>query len=789
MVSSASLRRLARNLPFSVLIGALVGVGAGLSGTMLAAVRWFHDPSASVVGANSLVVLDGRHDVASFEALSRTMHTLDLAAYRRTRHTVQWSALVREASVECVSPTYFQALLPLWPVGSDFANAGTTQVAVLAQHFAALSPDAHGSDSGPNLTIGRRRFSIVGAAPPRFTGADTATIDIWIPFGSGLELCTAHGAMSGGGASVSVVGRLRLGNSLERAEQEARSLGVPIELLEGRRARQLQRELRLARWGFAGALLLLAIGCLNACGLCMSRVIRRKAELALRRQLGASSTQIVADQVAQLIPATLLSSLIALAAAHVSSALLFRSELSNSADLSISTYLLSSVALAAATMLFCGVGPSILALRAEVVGRAQTETMRTSVLPAGYVLLLVQAVAAFLLVVGGLTVWTGIAEVRRQAGFDVGGVGIVTLNLDRYALVDAATLEVTFDSLQRGVARIPGVERTAIASGGLLGSLGDAVFAGVFRHPPGAVVGAGGSSATNPQGPVLAVPGLFGMSLISSVSPEYFETVGTRVERGRTFRRSDDLTSEPVIIVGRTLADAVWQHDSAIGECAYLSRSSVCARVIGITEKRRPLSVSHDTFEAFIPLAQNRIHNKDYNPRTLLVRLSGDHFSVRDRIAALLRNTPGLPPASLKFVDELVRSQTATLSIASQFFSVFTLFGVVMIASGVYALSSFVTTQRRRELGMRSALGASRRRLLWTLGRRTCVITVIGITVGLTAAVLIGRTVGSMAVGVQPLSTGILGVAAIILGTAMLLGAAVPLLRAVASAPADCLRG
>ena len=784
-MSASFLRRVGQRLPFSLLVSVLVGVGAGLSGTMFAAVRWFHAPSSSF--ADSLAVLNGRHDLSSFEGLTHNVRTLELAAYRRTRHTAQWSSYARDVSVECVSPAYFQLLLPSWPIGSAFASTGTGPVAVVGARFAELSSATAGSEL-PILIIGHRRFPVIGVAPPMFTGADTTTVDVWIPFESALELCTSHGAMSGGGAAVSVLGRIHPQHSMSQAEEEARSIGFTLQSLDAHRARQLEREFRLARWGLAGALLLLAIGCVNACGLCLIRVVRRRSEFAIRRQLGASSARLLGDQVLELLPITAFGCLAGLLSAHVSSILIFSSETSNGADLSIGGYIVSSVAFAAVTILCSGLVPALWAVRTETGRRMPFHpTPRSSIVPAGYLLLLVQAILAFLLLTGGLTVWMGITESRRQAGFDVRRVGVVTMNLDRYALVDTATLAQTFDAVQQSIARVPGVERTALSSSGLLGSLQDAGFAAVARRPGARSLSTSVPDA-GPRKPVLAVPGVVGMALISSVSPGYFETTGSSVQEGRTFDSTDDDRAEPVMIVDQTLSNAVWQQEPVVGQCAYLGVSPLCTRVIGVVQKRRPLSISHDSFEAFIPLAQNRIHNRQYNPKTLLVRVADDSDAVRDRIATVLRNTPGLPPVSFRFIDELVRSQTGTLYFASRFFSIFTVSGLAMMASGVYALGVFVTAQRRRELGVRSALGASRGRLLWTLGRRTFWITVVAIFIGLAAALAIVRTVGSMAVGVQPLSFGIVTTAAMILSAAMLLGVTLPILRAVAVSPADCLR-
>jgi len=787
----ASLRAARRRLTFSVVVSVLVGVGAGLSGANLAAVQWFSSPWPFETAPESLVVVNGRHDLAGLTALRDQTPSLDLAAYRKSRHTVQLGAVKRAILVECASPNYLRLMVPSWPVADLFAFLSTVagETAVVSSRLASVSMNMRGSLSSVDLRIGRRTFAVIGVAPPTFTGADTVGVDAWIQFDAAPEVCTSHASLSGGGASVSLLGRLRPSETYERAAGQVRATGATVELLAEHRARQLARELRVARWGLAGALVLLLIGCVNACALCLMRTVGRRPEFVIRRQLGASTWQVVMGQLLELIPIVALTAAVALVSGMLGWRLLYASASPDTPQLSIAGYLAASITSASGAVLVAGIWPALWASRVPALTRAQfVPTQRSVVLPVGNAFLLAQSTAAFLLLAGGLTVWIGIAETRRQAGFDVDRVGVVTLNADRYGYVDPATLTAALDTLQRRIAEVSGVEATAVANSGLLGSLQDVRFTGISRRPH---VGLGGPvppSAAGPPRAVLAIQGSTAMALINLVSRDYFKALGTQVVEGRAFQDSDDARSEPVIVVDRSLVQTVWPDTTPVGQCAYVGASSRCARIVGVVETRRPLVVSQDAFEFFVPLAQGRLLDLDLSPTSLFVRFVGDPSRAGEGVSTVLQSTGGSLPASLQLVDDLARSQSRTLHTASQFFGVFTACGLAMTASGIYALAAFGVRYRRREIAVRSALGASWPRLLWTFGRQMLWVIAAALGLGSLFAMALVRVAGSIATGVEPLTAGVLGAAGSALCAALLFGAAVPFFRAVTVPPAECLR-
>jgi putative ABC transport system permease protein len=755
----------------------------------MAAVRWYGNPWPFADSPDSLVVVGARVDLASLADIAERLPSLDLAAYRRNRHAVDLGTVTRDVSVECVSSAYMRVLLPSWPVAETFAHASTAgaQVAVVSERLAELQSEASSPVKQSYVRIGRRKFEVIGVAPLYFTGAETESVDVWVPFESALELCTSHGALSGPGAGVSVLGRIRSSYNLTAVTELARSVGHTLERLDVYRARLLSRELRVVRWGFGGACILLLIACVNACGLSLVRAVGRRTDFTVRRQLGASSGQIVLGQILELLPvvviATGVAAVSALGAARVVLAWSF-----GDAPLSMPTYLVISVASACLALLLSSVWPAIWTCFVDGQARPYPRSIgRTPLASAGWSLLLAQATASFLLLTGGMTVWFGLTDTRRQAGFEVARVGVVTLNYERFGLVDADTLTATFEELQRSISRITGVETTAVASSGLLGSLQDSTFTGVSRFQRGSETAAR-ARAAGPVAPAVAISGVAAMSLVNGVSPGYFQTVGTRLVNGRTFQPSDDAKSEPVMLVDQNLAETVWPETTAVGQCGYVGGGLRCVRIVGIVEKRRPFVVTQDSFEMFIPLAQSRLHDLRLSPKSLFVRFGDDLNDAAARLGALLREAKSVPPGALQWMDELARTQTRGLHVASRYFELFAAGAIAMTMSSVYVFAAFSMTWRRREIGLRHALGATRARLVWTLCRGTCYMTLGAVILGGACALLAGRAISALATGVQPPSVAVLVAAGALLSLAMLAGAGLPLFRAVAAPPANCLR-
>ena len=635
---------------------------------------------------------------------------------------------------------------------------------------------------GRTLEITGKVFTIVGVAPAGFTGVDLEAVEVWLPLranNSGDQSLRNRGSFW-----LSSVVRLAPGHDLAAAEEEATALhraGREAEVARGRydaeariafdplidaRGPEASSESKVARWLGGVSLIVLLTACANVANLLLARGTRRRREVTLRLALGAERLRLVGFLVSESVVLALAGGVLALALATWGGAAVRKVLLPGvsfpgpvvDGRLLVFTAVAALVAGAAAAL-----GPALHATRADLasdltgsVGTSPKRSRTRALLTAGQA-----ALAAVLLVGAGLFV-KSVGEVRD---LDLG------LDVDRLGLI---TLEVGTTSVDRNALHTRAIERLREVPGVVSVAGTQSPFQWAFARD---LRVAGWDSLPE-------LPG--GGPYYHFVTDGYFETVGLRVLEGRAFGREDGAADAPVTVVSSTMARTLWPDKGALGACLYMGNESAraaqvqaqggCTTVVGVVEDASRGSLEDEPHMAYyLPIAQARSERL----AGLYMRTADDPRDVAGAAAASLR---ALDP-SLRFVNvqplrDFLDPQARSWTLGAAMFTIFGLLALVVSAIGLYSVLAFDVAQSTREIGIRSALGAERRRLLASVLVRGARMAVLGVAVGVGTAAAAAPYVSDLLFHVSPRDPLVLGGAAAFLVAVSLAASLLPGLRA-----------
>jgi predicted permease len=529
-----------------------------------------------------------------------------------------------------------------------------------------------------------------------------------------------------------------------------------------------------------GALLLLAVACANVAALMVSAGLERERELMVRTALGAERGALVRQLVAESVLLGLVSAGLGalLASGGTRAVVLLAPEgVPRMAAASVDGRALAfAIALALASALVFGLLPAL-----RVVGRGRTLGLGSAARgrAAGYgraqqtLVALELALATVLLVGAGLLGRTLHALNNVDLGFaatETLALRVTAPSARLFAGVNmrdvdarAAALEQFYDPLVEGIRALPGVRGVAITSD--LPLTGDR-----------------GSDSVRPEGydgPELVAERRF-------VSHDYFAVMGMRLVEGRAFSEAEDRPSaEPKVVISESLARAAWPAESPIGKLIDLTHSEVPASVVGVAADVRDEDVQVGSVLAYyLPRRQT-----GFLGGSIVIRAEDDPAELAPAVRARIREVD--PSVVVNFANPL--SELAAEQITSQRFRarlivVFSSLEVLLSLVGVYGVTARAVAARRRELGVRSALGAARSGLMRLVLVQAAVLAGVGTGGGIVLVLLVQRGIEGYLWGVEPYDPLTLSAAAALTGVACILSALGPALRASRIDPVEALR-
>ncbi len=643
---------------------------------------------------------------------------------------------------------------------------------------------------GKPLRIAGQVYTVIGVLPRRFTGVDPDPVDVWLPVGVVGSLWAGPGwSQNRANFFLNVVGRLRPGVSTEQAVQQATAVhrsayaelgdrdaterSVLLGPVQWGRDPMGAAATRLLAWLVAGSAAVFCIACANVASLLIIRGLERRRELAVRLALGASRVGLARLLLAEGMLLAVLGGMAALAAARWGGELVGVFLLPEGTPYGTDLRLLAILAaLSLGAGLLCGMGAALWGSREETASATRNGTSERSPGRSRFraALLVAQVAFTFLLLVGAGLFLRSLRNVQGLSlGLQPDRVLVVTVNLQSVGWTPAQVDEYHRQALER-VRALPGVERASVAAGIPFRS-----SFGTWLTVPGY---AGDVYALAPGGIYYNV-----------VTEDFFSTLGTPLLRGRGFTARDHAGSERVAVVNESMARLLWPGQDPLGRCFQaVDEVFPCITVVGVAADARRIALLGEppTLQFYLPMAQVP---GVLTSRALFVRGSGDP----DRLAAAVRREMQALAPDLPFVDThplsgLLERQLRPWRLGATVFSLFGLLALGLAMLGIFAAVAQAVASRADELGVRMALGAGFKDLLWLVLRFGLGPAALGLALGLGLAAWLGRFVEPLLFEVSTRDPGVASAALLALLGAALLASLVPALRVRRLDPAAVMR-
>jgi putative ABC transport system permease protein len=521
---------------------------------------------------------------------------------------------------------------------------------------------------------------------------------------------------------------------------------------------------------FAGVVALLAVGVLDVSGLLVVQAAAREREIVTRRALGASTGRIARQLFLEGLLVAALSGTVGLLVAKAGFATLLRIvppqfQVLAAAGIGIdgrallfatAVVLVGAVAFGLAPLLHLG-RVSASALRA---GSGQTPGRLLRRLQEALVCGQV-AGAVGLTIVGVLLVASFLRVIAAPIGFDADRLAYVSVALPRGM---NATRAGFYDEALRRIDAIPGVESAALID---------------IPAMSGAIRG----TTLEPDGRQLPESDRLFSDTQLQVTPGYFRTAGLRIIEGRGFTESDIADASRVAIVNQRLARRWFAGDSAVGQ-RLVNPGGSAYTIVGVVQDARHFKLKEEPLEEVFLLMDPARRSEP----SFVVRAQDPDGVTAGIVAALRSVAPAIAVTEVQTGADLVSRAALTERFYAILLSLITATGLALAAVGLYAMLSWSVGSRRRELGLRAALGADRPRLALTIVRQAVPVLIVGVAAGALLGSWSTRLVRTLLYEVQPadpkLWTAALGAVALVALIAM----AGPSRRALSTAPADALR-
>jgi predicted permease len=274
-------------------------------------------------------------------------------------------------------------------------------------------------------------------------------------------------------------------------------------------------------------------------------------------------------------------------------------------------------------------------------------------------------------------------------------------------------------------------------------------------------------------------------SLYTHITPGYFQSMGIPILQGRDFSPTDDRNSPSVIIVNEAFVRRFWPGQNGVGKRASVNGGGPASEIVGVVKDGKYFSLGESpTPFIYLPMTQEYQSNV-----TMVVRTKGDPGSMIASIRAELQSLdPHLPLYDVKTMTDHMSTTLLPARIAASVLMSFGILALALASVGVYGLMLNVVAQRTREVGIRIALGATRRDVLRLVVGQGMTLAVTGIAIGLMVTLGLTRFLASLLYGVSTTDPWILASVSVGLGTLAALASYLPARRAMKIDPTEALK-
>ena len=754
----------------------------------------------------------------------------NLAAYSTRFVGLDAGDRPRSTMASAVTANYFQVFGAPLAHGRPFTTEEERPGAGIAGNNVAIISyplwEQLGADRG---TLGRlvringEQFTVVGVAPKGFTGTSIPGPEVFLPLGSAFAQASADKAVGGVAAgpafsaredhALDVIGRLRPGITDEtaeaalvtvgrRLEQEFPSVNAGYSLDMSRPSMRLMFMPASGTGEFAGLglllmlmpMIVLLVACLNLADLMLARGYLRRQELAVRSSLGGGRSRLIRQLLTEGLLLALAGGTVGLWLSTWTTEALLRSLRAvlpvavSLPDVSLDwRVLVGTVAFCLVATVVFGAGPAWAQTRRAAAADLKRQTGEEGRVRVGRILVVGQiALSLLLLSSGGLFMMSLIRAATADPGFRLDDGVLVEIDPGLAGFNEARGRQAHLALLDR-LRTVPGVEAVTIGSSFPFSGFSDS------RD----IAPAGTAGIIDAQSPHVD-------ATFTVVGRDYARVLGLPQLSGRDFTDAELApgSGEKVAIIDDKLAEELWPGENALGRLIQFvdvdsARGSArggndpnqALRVVGIIPAvNHSLGNPRPSPHVYVPLGQ---HYESAMTLQLRMARGQDERAMLDTIARVVRDVdervPVLSVATWQHhldmgLDVLVYRAGAIV------FCAFGGIALLLAVLGVYGVKSYVVSRRTREFGIRIAIGAQPRAMLWQVLREGGRITAIGIGIGLLLAVLAGQLLQGILYGVNGAEPVVLVAAPLILLAASLLASYVPALRATRVDPTVALR-
>ena len=738
-----------------------------------------------------------RVSVLNYQSWANRSRELDaLAAFNGTAFNVTGDVEAERVAGAVVTASLFRVLAvsPVAgrPLVAEDERPGSRRVALIAHSFWQRRYGGNPSAIGSAIVLNGERHEIVGVVPEAFRDVGRSQISavarpqIFVPL-------TIDPAESRGNRVMRVVGRLRPGVTIGHAREELsvitaameaefpasnRGWGARIDYVYDTMLEEGVRPSLLLLLGAAAVVMLIA--CANVSNLVLAKAIGRQRELALRTALGAGPRQLAAQVLTESVCFAVVSGLVGVWVSFVAVEglrSLLPPTMARVDEVGVDRIVLGfGLLVSLLSGILFGCLPAVRVSRIDLVNALTRHGEGLAARPAHsrlrHGLVTAQVALATMLLVGAVLLLQSFVRLQTvPLGFDPDGVLTARVGLPRSGYPDPPRVAVFYDQLLHSIGANPDVQAAAVAT--------SAPFAAGVRR---------GISVTNTS-TAATMPSINAAEHI--VSANYFRTLGIPILAGRAFTERDRDGSAPVVIVSQSTARQLWLGATAIGQQLEIDRR--LHDVVGVAADVRGDDVRGTTGGGREreppPAIYLSAGQFPQNTMTVLLRTAREPSALSGALRAAIREIDvALPADQVRPLSSWLIEAAAQPRLTTTLAGTFAAMALLLAALGIYGVAAYAVGQRRAEIGLRIALGATHRQVLMPVLRGGITSAVAGVLIGCAGAFFVNKMLASLLFEVGPEDPSAFVSVAALLTAVALAACYVPARRAAHIDPLMALR-
>ena len=771
-------------------IGANTAIFSVINGVLLGSLPYPHPEELAMVWCDNK--RQGIHDdITSYPNFvdwrDRNKTFQGMAGVTDESYTITGRGEPIEIRAASVSPNFFQ-LLGVSPVrGRGFTaeeeQPGRDRIAILShslwqRHFGGASEILN-----KTISLSGEPNIVVGIMPPGFQFPEKT--ELWKPLAPDERMRGARGAFW-----LPIVGRFKPGvtraqaqadlevitNQIEQQFPDMAGYGVNVVSVLEQSVGFIRRALMIL---FIAVLFVLLIACANVANLLLARAAVRQREVSIRTAIGADRWRIVRQLMTESMLLAVLGGALGVLLAWWGLKLLVGL---SPADIPRLEYirldgrvLLFTLGLSLLTGLIFGLAPALqtsqlnLSETLKESGRTGGASGRRAQRMRGVFIVAEVALTLALLVSAGLLVRSFWRLQQVNPGFRPDHLLTLRLSLSGSNYTTGAQAVSFFERLQERLAALPGVVAASATTGVMLPKLANSAGFTIEGRP------------RDPNELGLELP-------IDTVQPNYFQTMGVQLLKGRTFNAQDTQENPRVTIVNETFAKRYFPDEDPIGKRFTFGRPGPNTRwitIVGVVRDTKRQGIEQSIrIESWMPLTQRPSGSME-----VVLRTTGDPLSlsnaVREAVWSIDRD---LPIPTIQSMEQVMSERVAQRRLNMLLLGLFALVALILAAVGIYGVMSYTVTQRTYEIGIRMALGAQAGDVLWLVVRQGMLLALLGVVIGLAATFAFTRLMASLLFSVSATDPITFAAIVVLLIAVALVACWVPARRAAKVDPMIALR-